>query len=90
MLTAPGLGSNDFGGYTSAAMNAQVHQALTATTAAAAATAWAKANEQAMNDAALVPVNVQKWPIYHSSTLQGCNFVAEFLNCDPTNVWLSK
>jgi ABC-type transport system substrate-binding protein len=90
LLTAPGLGSNDFGGYTSAAMNAQVHQALTATTAAAAATAWAKANEQAMNDAALVPVNVQKWPIYHSSTLQGCNFVAEFLNCDPTNVWLSK
>jgi len=90
LLTAPGLGSNDFGGYTSAALNADVHQALTAPTTAAAAVAWAKANEQGMKDAALVPVNVQKWPIYHSSKLQGCNFVAELLNCDPTNVWLSK
>jgi peptide/nickel transport system substrate-binding protein len=90
LLTNPGLGSNDFGGYNSAAVNADVSQALTATSAAASAADWAKANEQAMKDAALVPVNVQKWPIYHSTNLQGCNFVAEFLNCDPTQVWLSK
>jgi peptide/nickel transport system substrate-binding protein len=90
LLTNPGLASNDFGGYTSAAVNADVNQALTATSAAASAADWAKANEQAMKDAALVPVNVQKWPIYHSTNLQGCNFVAEFLNCDPTQVWLSK
>ena len=90
ILTNPGLGSNDFGGYNSAVVNNYVHQALVATTLKASAAYWVKADEQAMKDAAVVPVNVQKWPIYHSSNLQGCNFVAEFLNCDPTQVWLSK
>ena len=90
ILTSPGLGSNDFGGYNSPVVNAFVHQALVATTLKASAAYWVKADEQAMKDAAVVPVNVQKWPIYHSSNLQGCNLVAEFLNCDPTQVWLSK
>ena len=42
-----------------------------------------------MKDAAVVPVNVQKWPIFHSSAVHGCNFFWFGLNCDPTNVWLS-
>ena len=90
LLTAPGPGSNDFGGYSSKTLQAYVNQALTATTPAAASAAWAKANQQAVKDVAIVPVNVQKWPIYHSSQLQGCSFFWYSLNCDLPNVWLSK
>jgi peptide/nickel transport system substrate-binding protein len=90
LLTAPGLGSNDFGGYSSAALNADVTQALKATTPAAVSAGWAKANEQAVKDVAIVPVNVQKWPVYHSSNLKGCSFFWYSLNCDLPNVWLSK
>jgi hypothetical protein len=39
-----------------------------------------------MKDAATVPLNSQKWPVYHSSRVQGCNFFFFTLSCDPTNV----
>jgi peptide/nickel transport system substrate-binding protein len=90
LLTQPGPGSNDFGGYTSVTVQKYIDKALSAPTAAAANTAWQQADAAAMKDAAVVPVNVQKWPIYHSSAVHGCNFFWFGLNCDPTNVWLSK
>jgi hypothetical protein len=43
----------------------------------------------AMKDVANVPINVQKWPIFTSAAVHGCNFFWFGLNCDPTNVWLS-
>jgi peptide/nickel transport system substrate-binding protein len=89
LLTNPGPGSNDFGGYESAAVNALIAKALAAPTTSAAATYWAQADETGVKNAAVVPINVQKWPIYHSSQVKGCLFFANALNCDPTNVWLS-
>ena len=89
LLTQPGLGSNDFGGYTSSTVNSFINAALSAPNAAAAAQNWQKADSAAMQDVANVPVNVQKWPIFHSARLHGCNFFWFGLNCDPTNVWLS-
>jgi ABC-type transport system substrate-binding protein len=89
LLTQPGPGSNDFGGYTSATVQKDINTALAAPTAAAANTAWQQADTAAMKDAAIVPVNVQKWPIFTSSAVHGCNFFWFGLNCDPTNVWLS-
>jgi hypothetical protein len=89
LLTQPGPGSNDFDGYTSATVQKDISAALKAPNAAAASTAWQQADAAAMKDAALVPVNVQKWPIFHSSAVHGCNFFWFGLNCDPTNVWLS-
>ena len=50
---------------------------------------WRPASAAVMKDAAVVPVNVQKWPIFHSSQVDGGNFFRSSLNCDPTNVWLS-
>jgi ABC-type transport system substrate-binding protein len=90
LLTKPGLGSNDFGGYTSATVQKYIDAALSAPSTAAANTNWQKADDAAMRDAAIVPVNVQKWPIFHSSAVHGCNFFWFGLNCDPTNVWLSS
>jgi ABC-type transport system substrate-binding protein len=89
LLTNPAPGSNDFGGFNNAAVNALIAKALASPTTSAAAVYWAQADETAIKDAAVVPVNVQKWPIYHSSQVKGCLFFAEALNCDPTNVWLS-
>jgi ABC-type transport system substrate-binding protein len=90
LLTNPGNGSSDFGGYNSPAVNAAVASALAAPTTAAAAPYWARADEDAMRDAAIVPVNIQKWPVYHSAQVHGCLFFVDTLNCDPTNVWLSS
>jgi len=89
LLTQPGPGSNDFDGYTSATVQKYINTALAAPNASAANTAWQQADAAAMKDAAVVPVNVQKWPIFHSSAVHGCNFFWFGLNCDPTNVWLS-
>lgn len=89
LLTNPGPGSNDFGGYTSAAVNADIANALAASSQSAAGQWWAKADELAMSDAAMIPVNDYKWPVFHSSRVHGCNFWVDDLNCDPTNVWLS-
>jgi peptide/nickel transport system substrate-binding protein len=89
LLTQPGPGSNDFGGYTSATVQKHIDDALAAPTAAAANTAWQQADAAAMQDAAIVPVNVQKWPIFTSARVHGCDFFWFGLNCDPTNVWLS-
>jgi len=89
LLTQPGLGSNDFGGYISSTVDSYIQAALSAPNAAAAAQNWQKADSAAMQDVANVPVNVQKWPIFHSARLHGCNFFWFGLNCDPTNVWLS-
>jgi len=89
LLTQPGPGSNDFGGFTSTTVDNYIKAALSAPSVAAATTDWQKADASAMEDVAVVPINVQKWPIFHSAAVHGCNFFWFGLNCDPTNVWLS-
>ena len=41
-----------------------------------------------MKDAATVPVEIQKWTVFHSSKVQNCTFLFLSLNCDVTQVWL--
>jgi len=89
LFTNPQPGSSDFGGYNSPTTDRLVNQALTASSQAAAQTAWQKANAQIMRDAAAVPIEFQKFTAFHSSRLQGCVFWFFDINCDPTNVWLS-
>jgi len=88
LFTKPGNGSSDYSGYNSPVTNRLVDQALTAASPDAAAAAWQKANAQIMKDAAVVPIEFQKFTAYHSSRLQGCVFWFFDINCDPTNVWL--
>jgi peptide/nickel transport system substrate-binding protein len=89
LLTQPGTGSNDFDGYTSPVVEKDITAALSASSTAEATTNWQAADTAAMKDVAVVPINVQKWPIFHSAAVHGCNFFWFGLNCDPTNVWLS-
>jgi ABC-type transport system substrate-binding protein len=88
LFTNPGVGSTDWAGYDNPTENALVQKALSARTAAEAARFWAQAQTFAMKDAVYIPINIQKWPIFHSSRLQGCNFFWYTLSCDPTNVWI--
>jgi peptide/nickel transport system substrate-binding protein len=88
LFTSPAQGSNDFGGYNNPAANKLIDQALTAKTAAQAAKLWQQANAFLMKDVADVPINIQKWPVFHSSRVQGCTFFFFTLGCDITNVWL--
>jgi peptide/nickel transport system substrate-binding protein len=89
IMTAPGPGASDYSGYNSPVTTALIDKALTAPSQAAAAKLWSKANIQTMKDAATVPLNSQKWPVYYSAAhVQGCVFFFFALSCDPTNVWL--
>ncbi len=88
LFTKPGPGSSDFGGYNSPVLDRLVQQALTAKSPAQAATRWRRANAQIMNDAATVPVEIQKWTVFHSAKVQNCVFLFLSLNCDVTQVWL--
>ncbi len=90
LFTDPGNGSNDFGGYSSPVTDSIISKALAAPTLAAATTLWSQAERQIMSDVAAIPVEYQKWPVYHSSAVHGCSFWWFDLNCDPTNVWLSS
>jgi peptide/nickel transport system substrate-binding protein len=91
LLTHPGfVGSNDSGNYNSPVVNNAVQSALSAPSTAAAAKYWQLADETAMKDVAMVPVVAQKWPVFHSAAVHGCNLYWVGLNCDPTNVWLSN
>jgi peptide/nickel transport system substrate-binding protein len=90
LLTQPGPGSNDFGGYTSPTVQKYIDQALSAPSLAEATKAWQAANTAAMKDVAIIPVFDLKWAVYHSKRVKGCAFFWNDLNCDPTNVWLSK
>ena len=35
-----------------------------------------------------VPVEIQKWAVFHSSKVQNCTFLFLSLGCDVTQVWL--
>ena len=90
LFTKPGPGSSDYGGYNSPVTNHLVDKAVTAKSPAQAAGYWRRANTQIMKDAATVPIEVQKWTVYHSSNVQNCVFLFLTLNCDVTQVWLKK
>ena len=90
LFSSRGDGSSNYGGYDSPEFEGYLSKALTATSRAEAAIYWQKANAKTMDDAAVVPVEIQKYTAYHSSRVQGCVFFFWDLNCDPTNVWLSE
>ncbi|HEX4518355.1 MAG TPA: ABC transporter substrate-binding protein [Gaiellaceae bacterium] len=84
-----GPGSSDYGDYNSAAENRFINQALAASSASASNKAWSEADKQAMKDAAIVPIDVHKHAVYHSSAVHGW-FIDPYSRVgDVTNVWLS-
>ncbi|MEO7131356.1 MAG: ABC transporter substrate-binding protein [Dermatophilaceae bacterium] len=84
----PPIGSN-FGLYDSPAANKLIAEGAVATTKDQAATIWAQADKQVMEDAPFFPLTNPKNPNYHASQVHNAVYVPAIQNFDPTNVWLS-
>ncbi|HEY1824423.1 MAG TPA: ABC transporter substrate-binding protein [Acidimicrobiales bacterium] len=83
-------GSSDYGDYNSASENSLINAALAASSATQSASDWAKADKQAMQDAAIVPIDIHKHAVFHSSNVHHW-FIDPYSRVgDVTNVWLSK
>ena len=83
----PPNGSN-YGFYDSPATNDLIKQALAATDEQTAGDAWAKADKQAMADAAFYPVANLKWSTYHATQVHNAVYLDGLQSFDPANVWL--
>ena len=82
-------GSSDYGDYNSAAENSLITQALSASSETASALKWAAADKQALKDAAIVPIDVHKHAVFHSSAVHNW-FINPYSRVgDVTDVWLS-
>jgi len=84
-----GPGASDYGDYNSPKENADISRALAASSSSAADAAWAQADRQAMQDAAIVPIDVHKHAVYHSSSVHGWYIDPYSRVGDVTDVWLS-
>lgn len=82
-------GSSDYGDYSSAKENQLINAALSASSESTSASDWQAADHQAMADAAIVPIDVHKHAVYHSSAVHNW-FIDPYSRVgDVTQVWLS-
>lgn len=84
----PPIGSN-FGLYDSSGANGLIKAAGLSKTKEEAATLWAKADHQVMQDAPFFPITNPQQANYHATQVQNPVYVPAMQNYDPTNVWLS-
>jgi peptide/nickel transport system substrate-binding protein len=84
-----GPNSTDFGDYNNPAVNKLIDRALAATDQQAAAKLWHQADLRIMRDAAIVPIETQKLPLFHSSRVHNAIYSPFSENYDVTNLWLS-
>ncbi len=85
----PPSGSN-FGFLNDPTVNSLIAKASTSSTASAAATIWAQADQAVMKTAALYPITDPLQPNYHASYVHNAVYVPAIQQFDPTNVWLSS
>ncbi|HSR85761.1 MAG TPA: ABC transporter substrate-binding protein [Streptosporangiaceae bacterium] len=76
--------------YCNKANDALIQQALAAPSTAAAASIWAKLDENVTNAAITYQITQGLQPNYHSSFVHNAVYVPQLQNFDPTNVWLSS
>jgi peptide/nickel transport system substrate-binding protein len=84
-----GPNSTDYGDYDNPKVNALIDKALGTTDQQAAAGLWHQADVQVMRDAAIIPIETQRLPLYHSSRVQHAIYSPFSENFDITNLWLS-
>ncbi|GAA4729314.1 ABC transporter substrate-binding protein [Phytohabitans rumicis] len=83
-----GPNSVDYGDYDNPAVNALIDKALSAPDQDTAATYWHQADEQIMNDAAIVPFQTQKTALFRSSRVHNAIFWPFAQAYDVTQIWL--
>jgi peptide/nickel transport system substrate-binding protein len=84
----PPSGSN-FGFYSNPSVTSLITQAASQASASTAASEWAQADQDVMNDAAIYPITAPLQPNYHASYVHNAVYVPAIQQFDPTNVWLS-
>ena len=82
--------SSNYTYYCNNSLDSMVHQAMAATSNAAADALFAKADELVTNQAITYQITQNLQANYHSSFVHNAVYVPEFQNFDPTNVWMSK
>lgn len=79
----------DYGCYSNTQVDSLIHQAETATTPAAAATAWQQADHIIMSDAVIVPTMDQGFAMLSSARVRNAIFNPDIGEHDITNLWLA-
>ena len=79
----------NIGCYSSPITDKDINEALTAPTQAAAAPLWAKAGQQVMKDAAVVPFMTQDVVLFASPKVHNLIYSPVAENWNPTQLWLS-
>ena len=81
----------NYGCYSSPKMDGLIKSAEAATTVSAAGSFWSQANQLAMQNALIVPLQSQNYPMYTSKRTMGPGAFSPTIGAsDPTNVWLSN
>jgi peptide/nickel transport system substrate-binding protein len=85
----------NYGCFDSPAVNSLISQAEGASTLAAAGTYWHQADMAIMQDAAMVPIMSQQFPLYASARVRGVGYPTAIFapntgDADVTNLWLAN
>jgi len=70
--------------------DALIDRALASSDQQTAAGLWHQADLQVMKDAAIIPFETQRNPVFHSSRVQDAIYSPFSQNYDITNLWLSR
>ncbi|MFB4302790.1 ABC transporter substrate-binding protein [Actinomadura sp. NTSP31] len=84
-----GPNSTNYGDYNNPKVNSLIDQALKAKDVNTAAGFWAQADRQIMQDAAVVPLMNQKYPIFHSSRVKNALYLPQYQAYDLNQMKLS-
>jgi peptide/nickel transport system substrate-binding protein len=85
----------NYGCFDSPAVNSLISQAEGASTLAAAGNYWHQADMEIMQDAAMVPIMSQQFPLYASARVRGVGYPTAIFapntgDADVTNLWLAN
>ncbi len=81
--------SSNFGFFNDPKLNSILASALAAPSVSAATSLWHQADEEAMAQAAVYPLESPNRPTIHGSQVHNCVFIGAIQGCDLANVWLS-
>jgi len=84
------VNTNNYGCYNNPSVNSLITQAEGASSLSVAATAWHQADMDIMQDAAIVPIMDQGFPMFSSARVRNAMFQPNIGEHDITNLWLAN
>jgi len=84
------VNTNNYGCYNNPSVNSLITQAEGASSLSVAATAWHQADMDIMQDAAIVPMMDQGFPMFSSARVRNAMFQPNIGEHDITNLWLAN